>query len=385
MKHFVDIMKDCFHEYGSIPCMVPSADWEVHNQPVWNTLFVFAAEYLYDYYGQLETVRQLYPDLKSYALKNIEECASYGWTWKDGQLADWVAPMGDTMLETIGDSSEGAAICGSVYVYMMLGSMTRLASLVGADEDIEIYRQAIGQIYSAFQKKFYRPEEKMYDTGYWAQVGKRKRYRQTSVLLPMSAGMVPDEVTADVMARLVQDIHEKGDHLDTGCVGTKFILPVLADNGYADLAWTVLMQDTYPGWGYWLQNGADSAWESWELVTRSRDHYFLGTCDEFFYSHLCGIREVKDGCRNVTIKPLFYPGLDYAETRMQTVRGELESAWKRKADGRICLQVKVPYGAVAQIHLPAQTVEIVRGAEGITGQGEGILTAVSGDYMFYIS
>lgn len=393
MKHFVDLMDDCFHEYGNVPVIVPTADWGTDNTPVWNTIFVFATELLYDYYGQLETVRELYPDLKKYALNNIEECKSYGWTWMDEQLADWVTPMGDTMQPTDGSSNEGAGICGSVFVYRMLASMKRLAALVGAEEDIPVYQQAREQIYDAFQKKFWNAEESLYDTGYWKPYANRSKYRQNSNLLPVSAGLVPAENVDAVMKGVVQDIEKKGGHMDVGCVGTQVILPVLTDCGYEDVAWKLLKQDTYPSWGYWLSFDADCMWEGWEFASRSRDHYFLGTCDEYFYSHLCGVRSVKDGAKNITLKPVFLSQLSHAETCLQTVRGKLESGWKREEDGRICMNVKVPYGAAAQIYLPAGKVEIAKGQEGITfaqtGEtgsacGENVLTAVSGAYTIYI-
>ena len=419
MRHFVDIMNDCFTEYGLVPCMVPTADWSVDdNQVVWNTLFVFATEYMYDYYGELERVRELYPSLKAYAGNCIEESKACDWTWKDVQLCDWLAPMGSVENDCIiGDGSEGAGICGSVLVYKMLQSMERLAKLVGCEEDMTVYREAEEKMYAAFQEKFYRPEEHLYDTGFWREYEgvHREKYRQTSNLLPLEADMVPAQYREEVLERLVQDIHEKEDHLDTGCVGTRIILPVLADNGYADLAWRVLKQDTYPGWGYLLAQGSDTMWESWESATRSYDHYFFGTCDEFFYSHLSGIRSVKDGCKYVTIKPLFCKEQAYAGASIQTVRGELSCGWKWEkecaadaAEGdrcvektdRVRLEIKVPYGAEAEIILPAGKVEIWKGSEGIVEQccaeadcfeaagcgaeascGAIKLTAVSGEYV----
>ncbi|MBE5892870.1 MAG: hypothetical protein E7286_05755 [Lachnospiraceae bacterium] len=412
MKHFIDIMNDCFTEYGLIPCMVPTADWSADaNQVVWNTIFVFATEYLYHYYGQKETVKELYPRLKAYAQKCIEDSRSYEWTWADKQLSDWLSPQGDPdAWANHGEGPEGSGICGSVFVYKMLQTMERLATLAGCEQDIVIYRDAEEKMYAAFQTKYFHPEENLYDTGFWLNYEGmiRTKYRQTSNLLPLEADIVPEQYRADVLKRLVQDIHEKGDHLDTGCVGTRIFLPVLADNGYADLAWKVLKQDTYPSWGFLLAKGSDTMWENWESATRSLDHYFFGTCDEFFYSHLSGIRQIKDGCKHVTIKPLFYKELAYAGASVQTVRGELSCRWKwekecaaggaegdRSAEkaGRVRLEIKVPYGAEAEIILPAGKIEILKGREGICGHvdvcgdagacGDGKikLAAASGEYV----
>ena len=46
MASFIDIMKDCFEEYGSVPVIVPSASWSLKNSPVWNSGFVFGGSFL---------------------------------------------------------------------------------------------------------------------------------------------------------------------------------------------------------------------------------------------------------------------------------------------------------------------------------------------------
>jgi len=391
MRGFIDIMRDCQHEFGTIPSMIPNANWGAESRPVWNTIFVFATETIYDYYGELETVRKLYPELKFYANTVIDEIRGNGWLYGDTFFADWLAPSGGVTNPNPGNPPEGSAICGSAFIYRMLGSMERLAALTGHDEDIALYQDVRGKLYAAFQEKFCCPDEAQYDTRYWNdEQGFFTRYRQASNLAALRAGLVPEDLIAPVAARLVQDVREKGNHLDTGCVGTQLILPLLTDHGYADVAWDVLKQETYPGWGFWLANDPDTvggAWESWERTTRSRDHYFMGTCDEFFYSHLAGVRRVKDGCKHVTIEPVFLPALDHAGASLQTVRGTLESAWCREADGRIRLNVQVPCGTTAQIRLRACKVEVAAGSEGILGRENGdctVLTAVSGAYTFLI-
>ena len=130
-----------------------------------------------------------------------------------------------------------------------------------------------------------------------------------------------------VVANLVKDIEEKNYHLDTGVVGTRLILPVLCDYGYSQVAYRILTQDTYPSWGYWLSQGATSAWEMWEKTSRSLDHYFLGTYDEWLYSHLAGITDAKDGYKTFTIHPYLVGDIDYVNASLQTVRGKVESNW----------------------------------------------------------
>ena len=152
------------------------------------------------------------------------------------------------------------------------------------------------------------------------------------------------------MKNLANDFISRDYHLDTGCTGTRFVLPVLFDNGYPDIAFKVLTQTSYPSWGFWLKNGADSAWESWERTTRSIDHYFLGTYDEFFYTHLAGIKNVRNGYRNFTVSPALNIGLDFVKVKIKTPIGLLRCEWS-KAENGYTVEIEVPNGATAEIIL----------------------------------
>ncbi|MBQ3044616.1 MAG: family 78 glycoside hydrolase catalytic domain [Clostridia bacterium] len=350
LESFVDIMADCLHEYGSVPVIVPSASWSIENSPVWNSVFVFAVQALMDYCGENEYAQKLYPDLKEYAQKNIEELKDLGWAWGTRALADWVAPIGDENAEVEPDPSEGAEICCTAFIYAMLKSMVYIAEKLGEADDIAEYKSAMSQICRVFNEKFFNHDLKIYETSVWNQKGTRTKYRQTSNLLPLAFGLVPEEHKKAVAENLAKDFISRDYHLDTGCTGTRFVLPVLADNGYSDIAFKVLMQKTYPSWGHWLQNGTDSAWESWEKTTRSKNHYFLATYDEFFYTHIAGIRNVSDGYRSFTVEPMLDCGLEFAKTSVKTPLGLLRCEWK-KAESGYEVEIEIPEGAAADIVL----------------------------------
>ncbi|MBQ7121865.1 MAG: family 78 glycoside hydrolase catalytic domain [Clostridia bacterium] len=350
LESFVDIMADCLHEYGSVPVIVPSASWSIENSPVWNSVFVFAVQALMDYCGENEYAQKLYPDLKEYAQKNIEELKDLGWAWGTRALADWVAPIGDENAEVEPDPSEGAEICCTAFIYAMLKSMVYIAEKLGEADDIAEYKAAMSQICRVFNEKFFNHDLKIYETSVWNQKGTRTKYRQTSNLLPLAFGLVPDEHKKAVAENLAKDFISRDYHLDTGCTGTRFVLPVLADNGYSDIAFKVLMQKTYPSWGHWLQNGTDSAWESWEKTTRSKNHYFLATYDEFFYTHIAGIRNVSDGYRSFTVEPLLDCGLEFAKASVKTPLGLLRCEWKKTESGYE-VEIEIPEGAAADIVL----------------------------------
>lgn len=358
LECFIDIMDDCFNEYGSVPVIVPSADWSTDNSPVWNTIFVFGAEALLDYCGETDYVKRLYPDLKAFAQKDIEQLKELGWVWGTRGLSDWVAPSGGEDMEVLPDPSEGAEICCTAFIYAMLKSMIRICEKLGIDEDIAEFEEAANQICSAFNDKFYNAELGIYETTIWKEIGIRTKYRQTSNLLPLYFGIVPEEHKQTVIKNLANDFISRDYHLDTGCTGTRFVLPVLFDNGYTDIAYKVLTQKTYPSWGHWLENGTDSAWESWERTTRSKNHYFLATYDEIFFTHLAGIKNVCNGWRNFTVSPELECGLDFIKAAIKTPLGKAECSWKKTENG-FTVEVTVPEGAEAQIRL-SDKLEVIQ-------------------------
>ncbi len=362
MANFVDIMNDCFVEYGQVPVLVPSVNLRIDNSPVWNTIYVFGAEALLDYCDRKDYVKGLYPNLKLFAEKDIEQLKELGWVWGTRGLSDWVAPSGTEEVEN--NSSEGAAICCTVFIYAMLKSMIRICEKLGINEDIAEYENAVNEIYKAFNDNFCKPEQGIYDTNFWHKLGNRTKYRQTSNLLPLYFGMVPEEHREKVIKNLAEDFINRDYHLDTGCTGTRFVLPVLFDCGYTDIAMKVLTQKTYPSWGYWLENGTDSAWESWEKTTRSKNHYFLATYDEAFFTHLAGFRDIRNGWKSFTVAPVLDCGLEFVNASVKTPLGKAACSWKKTSDG-YTVEITVPDGAEARILLADKINVILHGGKEI--------------------
>ena len=80
--------------------------------------------------------------------------------------------------------------------------------------------------------------------------------------------------------------------MDVGLLGTKAILNALSENGYADLAYTLASQSTYPSWGWWIVNGATTLYENWPIDTKSdisMNHIMFGEIGAWMYKGLGGI------------------------------------------------------------------------------------------------
>jgi len=161
-------------------------------------------------------------------------------------------------------------------------------------------------------------------------------------------------------------------HLTTGFVGVALLCPVLTEHGYADVAHRLLLNETFPSWGYSIRHGATTIWERWDGWTEehgfqtpmmnSFNHYSLGSVAQWLYEYVAGIRVDPDrpGYEHVLISPT--PGeLDHAEATFESVRGTIRSAWRQEG-GTFELDVNIPANVTATVVLPGgERHEIVSG------------------------
>lgn len=362
MTKFIEDMQDAQRTDGNIPVLVPIYEWGTQNAPVWNSIYIFAVKELYDTYGNKSYIEQQYDSMKRLADLYITRSRQENWVWGQGELSDWVSPLGSENLNYDEEPAEGGAICTMGYVYGALNVMTEFAQLLGKPDDAAYYKDAMANIYDAFNRRFYRENSGYYDTGYWnaGKAHRRTRYRQTSNIVPLVFGLVPQENIDTVVQNLVKDIKQKEYHLDTGVVGTKYILPLLSEYGYSDVAYKILTQTTYPSWGYWIvERGATTTHEMWESTARSLDHYFLGTYDQWLYEGIGGIKNVSNGYETFDYEPQLSKSIEWAEITLKTVRGELKTSRKYNEDSTITLSITVPFGSTANVALPFNSLSYV--------------------------
>ena len=131
-------------------------------------------------------------------------------------------------------------------------------------------------------------------------------------------------------ARLVELVHERGDRLDTGFLSTPYLLDVLCDHGYPEVARTLLWQSEMPSWLYEVDNGATTFWETWDAISpdgvirpMSFNHYAPGSVDDWLYRRVAGIRSTSPGYRTAVIEPDFEIGVDRVAAHVGTPYGEL--------------------------------------------------------------
>jgi alpha-L-rhamnosidase len=295
----------------------------------------------------------------------------------DVGLGDWVAPGGNP--------PEGPVLSSTAHAYLFASRLADIAELLGHDAEATTYRNRAAQLRELFNATFLDADAGLYRTP------GVEEYRQTSNILPLAFGLVPDDVVDEVVANLVADIEARDIHLNTGVVGTRDLLPVLTAHGQTDLAYALATQTTYPSWGYWVEGlGRTSLQEHWEEGTRSLNHHFFGSIGQWLYADLAGITPGEPGWATVRVKPHVPRDLGWAEASTETVRGTVSASWSRTDDGLV-MKVTVPPNATGEIHVPlvGHTIADVDASRHAERHGErdgyALFTVGSGTWRFVVS
>jgi alpha-L-rhamnosidase len=185
---------------------------------------------------------------------------------------------------------------------------------------------------------------------------------QASQAFALYTGIVTESERAKVLAYLIQEIHARKDHLSTGIMGTKFMLDVLSREGYADLAYRIVTQPDFPGWGWMLKNGATTLWEHWEYSdnTFSHNHPMFGSVSQWMMQWLGGIQPEVDsvGFDQIVIRPQVPAGLDWVKSNYDSIRGRIVSNWRRGEDS-VQFEVEIPVNSHARVVLPVDGDSVV--------------------------
>lgn len=319
---------------GVLPSIIPTDGWgyEWGNGPDWTSTIAIIPWNIYKYYGDSKILADNYSNMKRY-VDHITDIAPSGLT--EWGLGDWVPVSTKPPVE----------FTSSVYYFVDATILAKTAKLLNKTEDALKYTALASKIRNAFNQKYLNTGTSVYGTGL-----------QTELSMPLYWGLVPDDQKAKVAANLAKKVEESNNHIDVGLLGTKAILNALSENGYADLAYKVASQETYPSWGWWIVNGATTLYENWRIDAKndiSLNHIMFGEVGAWLYKGLGGIftDEQQPGFRNVILRPNFVAGLDHFEASHEGPYGKIVSSWKKNGNA-VTYEVTVPPNSTATVYFP---------------------------------
>ncbi|MHC6220746.1 alpha-L-rhamnosidase [Arthrobacter sp. MMS24-S77] len=236
---------------------------------------------------------------------------------------------------------------GTAFLYRTTDTLSRIAGILGRDEAADHYGRIAAAVREAWQTEFLTPE------------GHTREDTQAAYVRALAFGLLPEPLRESATARLVRLIHDADDRLGTGFLSSGLLLPVLAANGHADLAYRLLLRRGTPSWLGMLERGATTVWEDWEGVDEhgaaheSLNHYSKGAVIRFLHEYLVGLRQAPDsaGWERFDIEP--HPGGDVtsASFHFMSPKGRIHVAWEI-ANEEFRVDFTVPEGTTARLTLP---------------------------------
>ncbi len=334
-QKFMNDIVDAQEANGSFTDISPDLLKPEEGAPGWADAGVLVPYAAWLQYGDTALLERSWPAMERYMdfiesgnpdhLRRNQLGANYG---------DWLAPDPHTPRDLI----------ATAYWAIVARDMKEMATALHRTTDAEKYEALYEKIADAYRKAYIKDD------------GSVEGDTQSAYVVTLASGIAPEKLRAAMTARLVKDIEAHGNHLTTGFLGTPFLMFVLDDNGRSDVAYKLLLEDTYPSWGYMVRKGATTWWERWNGDTgdpamNSYNHYAFGSVMAWVFRRVAGIDTDTSGAgfHHLTINPHFDPSLPQVHAEYDSAYGTVTTDWSGAAHR---FTVTTPPNTTATIALP---------------------------------
>ncbi|MEQ9638153.1 MAG: family 78 glycoside hydrolase catalytic domain [Devosia marina] len=282
---------------------------------------------------------------------------------------------------SVGPASDRTMVATAYWV-LVADLMAKLSGVAGRADMVAHYKAQAKAVRAAFIAAFVDDD------------GRITGDTQTAYLLALDFAILPSDLHRKAAAHLLRKLDEAEGHLQTGFLGVKHLCPVLSDIGSPQRAYDLLLNETYPSWGFSIAQGATTIWERWDGWTRengfqsvnmnSFNHYAYGAVGEWLYARVAGIDWDEDapGFSSIRMRPLFDKRLGWIEAHYDAPTGRIESAW-RIAGEIVTWDIRIPPNCSARIELPRAPLSIHSGEASLPSTGP-TTTLDSGRYTLTI-
>ena len=339
---------------------------------------------LYMMYGDTSTILEHWDSMRKYMDVFLESSGGSGFAY---------GAKDHLNLENTNKQPVGNLLAVAFFAWDAL-MMADMATAIGDTEAATHYMGIYEREKQIFQEQFVNED------------GSLTRYEQTAQLYALYLDLLPNEESVAVVTNnLISSIESYGNNMYTGFLGTSIITKTLTKIGRSDVAYTLLLQESYPSWLYSVNEGATTIWERWNTYTaangfgdvsmNSFNHYSYGAVAGWMYQTLAGIGYDTEnpGFKNIILAPAFDDRLPEIKSSYDSVYGVIETetvitekGWTYKAT--------IPANTTATVKLPAANITVNGKAlsaltletDGIvytgTENGTATFSAVAGSFAF---
>lgn len=301
-------------EDGAVPFVIPDYIADGGTSAGWGDAALICPWQIYRTYGDSQILKDQFHSMKQW-VDYITDVTETPFLWTGGEhFGDWLgldAPSGSYKGSTREDFIATVFYAYSVSLFVKAGRVL--------GEDMSGYEDLQEDIVETFRKTYtdYRTQTE-YTLAAWFQMAEDPQH------------------TADELATMIQ---KNGCQLQTGFIGTPYLLHVLSQYGHTELAYSLILRTEYPSWLYSVKKGATTIWEHWDGIREdgamwssdmnSFNHYAYGAVADWLYEEAAGIRQPKDsaGFSKVRIEPKPDRRLQWLEASIDTRHGRIRSRW----------------------------------------------------------
>jgi alpha-L-rhamnosidase len=293
----------------------------------WESAFLTTQYKLFQYYGDTAIVHELY-------LKDLE------WMKKVNKLhPDGIVDKGLSDHESL--EKVPVELIGTTHYLDCARIMRKFAEFRHDDANVENFRLLEESLTAKLLDRF------------WHKPVPGPINRQTLFASLIYYRVIPPKemhMAADSLLKAVAE--GPSGHFTTGIFGTKYILEALSQAGHTDDVFKIVNSTAYPGWGFMIDRGATTIWETWKESdnTFSNCHPMFGSVSEWYYRWLAGIQPLEggNGFKRFLLAPSFVEGLDAVRAVYNAPAGDIKVSWKRLPDRNIEMIISVPAGTSAR-------------------------------------
>ncbi|MBT33581.1 MAG: alpha-L-rhamnosidase [Thalassobius sp.] len=379
---------------GSVPHVIPNVLGENgHGSAGWADAATIIPWTMYLAYGDTAVLEEQFESMKSWV--------DYIGTKSNNNLWNTGFHFGDWLFYRPFDDNSGMAAVTDKYLIAQcfythsVDLVVKAAKVLGKSNDVSKYEKLAQQTRDAFKREYLTPNGRLVSS------------TQTAYVLALHFDMLPENLRKQAAERLVENVQRYNNHLTTGFLGTPYLCHVLSANGYDDVAYTLLMQKSYPSWLYPVTMGATTIWERWDGIKpdstfqnpgmNSFNHYAYGAIGDWMYRNITGLDTEADapGYKQIVIKPTTGGGLTQATASLESNYGQITSGWDI-ASNVFKMNVVIPVNTTATVYIPSesenavmengQNISTSKDIEILGMEGKYLKVKVgSGDYNFQVA
>lgn len=335
-KWLNDISDAQNHKTGYVPNTTPYQDGG--GGTAWGAAYIIIPWYMYRFYDDSRILEQHYAGMKHWIEYMKNSLDEYGILTNQG-LGEWVPP------EAVQIPPDFVNAC---YYYHCCRLMEKISDVLKNTNDKEYFGELAAAARENINSTWLNVENSNYSIG-----------KQGANILPLGFGIVDKNKSNAVFENLFRNVMDNDIHFDTGILATPLLLEVLTEAGRADLAYTLMIQRDFPSFGYMIEKGATTIWETWP-GDASHSHPMFGSVCQWFYQHLGGISpdDENPGFKHTIIKPWPVRLLDFVNTSYPSQYGTIILNWKFENDDYL-LNVIVPANTSATVYVLAENIKKV--------------------------